>query len=151
MLVFQPIAKILGDPFLFGLMGFGSRTSGAILVAFVIITFGIFKEVLDIANALAGYAAAAYSRKETSGKKVERYRRAFRGIAYLTLAAIASLFFLPFIAGINSALAGIVLVILVFWAIIVLFRTDWLFTGEIHSLDRRVHSENRESSTGDCL
>jgi len=96
-LIFLPLANMLGDPFVFGLIGLGSLISAIILIALVIVIFGIFREVLDITDALAGYAAAAYSRKETSDEKVERYRRAFRGIAYVLLAVIAFLFFLPFI------------------------------------------------------
>ncbi|MFA7070998.1 MAG: hypothetical protein WC138_00660, partial [Methanoculleus sp.] len=76
------------------------------------------------------------------------YQRAFRGIAYVLLAVIAFLFFLPFIAGIIPVLAGIVLVILVIWAILVLFRTGRLFSGEIErwaaDFSRQVESQRQE-------
>ncbi|WP_292393651.1 hypothetical protein [Methanoculleus sp. UBA303] len=130
-LIFLPLAKVLGNPFLFGLIGLDSLISAIILVALVIVVFGIFREVLDVTDALAGYVTGAYSRGETPDEQVERYRLAFRGIAYVLLAVIAFLFFLPFIAGIFPVLAGIILVILVLWAILVLFRTGRLFSGEI--------------------
>jgi len=149
-LIFLPLANMLGDPFVFGLIGLGSLISAIILIALVIVIFGIFREVLDITDALAGYAAAAYSRKETSDEKVERYRRAFRGIAYVLLAVIAFLFFLPFIAGIIPVLAGIVLIILVLWAILVLFRTGRLFSGEIErwaaELTQKIESQRQETA-----
>ena len=147
-LIFLPLATMLGNPFLFGLIGLDSLISGIILVALVIIVLGIFGEVLDVAEAVAGYAAAAYSRGETPDEKVERYRLAFRGIAYVLLAVVAFLFFLPFIAGIFPVLAGIVLVILVLWAIFVLFRTGRLFSGEIErwaaEFARKVESERQD-------
>lgn len=147
-LIFQPLANMLGDPLIFGLVGLGSLISAIILIALVLIFIGIFKEVIDVTNALAGYAAAAYSRKETSDEKLERYQRAFRGIAYVILAVIAFLFLLPFIAGIIPVLAGIVLVILVIWAIFILFRSGRLFSGEIErwaaDATRKIESHREE-------
>lgn len=148
-LIFQPLATMLGSPFIFGLIGLNSLISGIILIALVFVFLGIFGEVLDIAGALAEYAAA-YSRKETSDEKVERYRLAFRGIAYVLLAVVAYLLFLPFIAGIVPVLAGIVLVILVIWAIFVLFRTGRLFSGEIErwaaEFPRNVEPERQNTT-----
>ncbi len=152
-LIFQPLAGMLGDPFIFGLIGLKSLISGIILIALVFIFIGIFKEVLDVTDALAGYAAAAYSKADTPDEKVGRYRRAFRGIAYVLLAVIAFLFFLPFIAGIIPVLAGIILVILVIWAVFVLFRTGRLFSGEIErwaaDFTRKVESERQERAPED--
>ena len=147
-LIFRPLARMLGDPLIFGLIGLGSLISAIILIALLLIFIGIFKEVVDITNALAGYAAAAYSRKETPDEKLERYQRAFRGIAYVLLAVILFLFLLPFIAGIIPVLAGIVLVVLVIWAILVLFRTGRLFSVEIErwaaDVTRKIESHREE-------
>ena len=152
-LIFQPLAGMLGDPFIFGLIGLKSLISGIILIALIFIFIGIFKEVLDVTDALAGYAAAAYSKADTPDEKVGRYRRAFRGIAYVLLAVIAFLFFLPFIAGIIPVLAGIILVILVIWAVFVLFRTGRLFSGEIErwaaDFTRKIESERQETTSED--
>ncbi|NLB00294.1 MAG: hypothetical protein GX837_04915 [Methanomicrobiales archaeon] len=146
--VFQPLATMLGDPSFFGLIGLSSLISGIILVALVIIILGIFKEVLDVTDAIAGYAAVAYSRGDTPEERVTRYRRAFRGIAYVLLVVIAYLFFLPFIAGIFSVLAGIILILLVLWAIIVLFRVGRLFSGEIErwaaEFTQKIESERQD-------
>lgn len=147
-LIFVPLAKALGNPFVFGLIFLDSLISAIILVALALIIFGIFREVLDVTDALAGYAAGAYARTEAPDEKVERYRLAFRGIAYVLLAVVAFLFFLPFIAGIFPALAGVVLVVLIIWAILVLFRTGRLFSDEIErrtaDFARRVESQRRE-------
>jgi len=147
-LIFQPLARMLGDPLIFGLIGLGSLISAIILIAIVLIFIGIFKEVIDVTNAIAAYATAAYSRKETSEEKLDRYQRAFRGIAYVILAVILFLFLLPFIAGIIPVLAGIVLVILVIWAILVLFRSGRLFSGEIErwaaDATRKIEAQREE-------
>jgi hypothetical protein len=152
-LIFVPLARALGNPFVFGLLFLDSLIAAIILVALALIIVGIIREVLDVTDGIAGYAAGAYAKEETPDEKVERYRLAFRGIAYVLLAVIAYLFFLPFIAGIYPALAGIVLIILVIWAILVLFRTGRVFSGEIEmkiaEFTRRIEAERQSEEERD--
>ncbi len=158
-LIFVPLARSLGNPFVFGLLFLDSLISFIILIALAIVIVGIIREVIDVTDALAGWAAAAYSREETPDETVRRYQLAFRGIAYVVLAVIAYLFFLPFLAGIFNVLAGIVLVILVIWAIIVLFRVgrefseeieQWTarFTQSVESMRQREEEERRKTEMG---
>jgi hypothetical protein len=148
-LIFVPLAEALGNPFVFGLIGLSSLISGIILVALALVIVSIIREVLDATDGLAGYAAAAYATDETPDEKVERYRLGFRGIAYVLLAVVAYLFFLPFIAGIFNVLAGIVLIIILIWGILVLFRVGRIFSDEIEKktadFTRKVEEERQRS------
>ncbi|QYZ79424.1 hypothetical protein E2N92_08260 [Methanofollis formosanus] len=129
--IFIPLAGTLSDPTFLGLIGLQSLISGIVIVALIIIFIAILKEVIDVTNAIAGYATLAFSKGEVSEEKLGRYQTGFRLIGYVLLAVIAYLFFLPLIAGILGVLAGVILVLLVIWAIIVLFQAGRIFSTEI--------------------
>lgn len=130
-LVFQPLANTLGDPFLFGLIGMTSLISGIVLIALAIIFLRIIKEVGDLAYGIAGLATLSFSRGETSESKLESHRSGFKRLGYVIVAVIAYLFFLPIIAGLHPTLAGIVLIVLLIWAIMMLFRVGGVFSDDI--------------------
>ncbi|MDD4255151.1 MAG: hypothetical protein PHP59_07210 [Methanofollis sp.] len=129
--IFIPLAGSLGDPTFLGLIGLQPLISAIVIVALIIVFLAILKEVLDVTNAIAGYATLAFSKGEVSDAKLERYQTGFRLIGYVLLAVLAYLFFLPLIAGVLGVLAGVVLVLLVIWAIIVLFQAGRIFSVEI--------------------
>jgi hypothetical protein len=129
--IFIPLAGTLGDPTFLGLIGLQPLISAIVIVALIIIFLAILKEIIDVTNAVAGYATLAFSKGEVSEEKLGRYQTGFRLIGYVLLAVIAYLFFLPLIAGVIGALAGVVLVLLVIWAIIVLFQAGRIFSVEI--------------------
>lgn len=129
--IFIPLAGTLGDPTFLGLIGLQPLISAIVIVALIIIFLAILKEIIDVTNAIAGYATLAFSKGEVSEEKLERYQTGFRLIGYVLLAVIAYLFFLPLIAGVIGVLAGVVLVLLVIWAIIVLFQAGRIFSVEI--------------------
>ncbi|MFP4559329.1 MAG: hypothetical protein ACLFO6_07530 [Archaeoglobaceae archaeon] len=130
-LVFQPLANTLGDPFLFGLIGMTSIISGIVLIALVIIFLRIIKEVGDLTYGVAGLATLSFKRGEVSENVLEKYRSGFKWIGYVIVGVVAYLFFLPIIAGLHPTLAGIVLVILLIWAIMMLFRAAGMFSEDI--------------------
>ncbi len=130
-LVFLPLADTLGDPFIFGLMGMKAIISAIVIIALVIVFLRILKEVSDLIGGLAGLTALQFARGETSDAKLERYRTGFRGIGFIILAVIAYLFFLPMVAGLHPSLAGIILILLLLWAIITLFRVGGTFSEDI--------------------
>ncbi|MFP3946323.1 MAG: hypothetical protein ACLFVI_05410 [Archaeoglobaceae archaeon] len=130
-LVFQPLANTLGDPFLFGLIGMTALISGIVLIALVLIFLRIIKEVGDLTYGIAGLTALSFSRGETSESKLERYRSGFRWLGYVVVAVVAYLFFLPIIAGLHPTLAGIILVVLLIWAILMLLRVGGVFSEDI--------------------
>ncbi|MFW6185718.1 MAG: hypothetical protein ACOC5C_03445 [Halobacteriota archaeon] len=130
-LVFQPLANTLGNPFIFGLIGMKAIISGIVIIALAIILLRILKEVSDLTGALAGLTALQFARGETSETKLERYKTGFRGIGYVIVAVIAYLFFLPIVAGLHPTLAGIILILVLIWAILMLFRVGGVFSEEI--------------------
>ncbi|WP_342677483.1 hypothetical protein [Methanofollis sp. UBA420] len=129
--IFIPLAGSLGDPTFLGLIGLQPLISAIVIVALIIVFLAILKEIIDVTNAVAGYATLAFSKGEVSDEKLERYQTGFRLIGYVLIAVLAYLFFLPLIAGVLGVLAGVVLVLLVIWAIIVLFQAGRIFSVEI--------------------
>jgi hypothetical protein len=129
--IFIPLAGTLGDPTFLGLIGLQPLISAIVIVALIIVFLAILKEIIDVTDAVAGYATLAFSKGEVSEEKLERYQTGFRLIGYVLLAVIAYLFFLPLIAGVLGVLAGVILVLLVIWAIIVLFQAGRIFSVEI--------------------
>jgi hypothetical protein len=129
--IFIPLAGTLSEPTFLGLIGLQPLISAIVIIALIIVFLAILKEIIDVTNAVAGYATLAFSKGEVSEEKLERYQTGFRLIGYVLLAVIAYLFFLPLIAGVLGVLAGVVLVLLVIWAIIVLFQAGRIFSVEI--------------------
>jgi hypothetical protein len=129
--IFIPLAGSLGDPTFLGLIGLQPLISAIVIVALIIVFLAILKEIIDVTDAVAGYATLAFSKGEVSDEKLERYQTGFRLIGYVLLAVLAYLFFLPLIAGVLGVLAGVILVLLVIWAIIVLFQAGRIFSVEI--------------------
>lgn len=130
-LVFLPLSRSLTDPTLMGLVGLDKVVSAIMLVVLVVILLRILKEVKDVTDAFAGYATLWFSSEEASEERVRKYRTAFRGMGYIIVAVIAYLFFLPFIAGIFRALAGLILIILVLVVVAMLFTVGDAFSEEI--------------------
>ncbi|MFO7967257.1 MAG: hypothetical protein R6U44_06635 [Archaeoglobaceae archaeon] len=130
-LVFLPLAGTLGDPFIFGLIGMNSLISGIVLIALAIILLKIVKEIGDLTYGVAGLATLSFKRGEVSEGALENYRSGFKWIGYVIVAVVAYLFFLPIIAGLHPTLAGIVLVVLVIWAIMMLLRAGGMFSEDI--------------------
>ncbi len=153
-LVFQPLANTLGNPFIFGLVGMSSIISAIVIIALAIILLRVLKEVADLTGGIASLTALYFARGETSETKLEKFRTGFRGIGYVIVAVIAYLFFLPLIAGLHPALAGIILILVLIWAILMLFRVGGVFSEEIEKkageLSQKVDElkEPREESGG---
>ncbi len=140
-LVFLPLARSLKDPTVLGLVGLEKVIAAIIIIAIAIILVKILREVRDITDALAGLVAL-YFTEETSEEKLSKYRVAFRGLGYVVVVVIAYLFFLPFFAAIFTAFAGIILIVILIWALMVLFRVGGAFSEDIEKkageLSRKV-------------
>ncbi|MDY6865578.1 MAG: hypothetical protein SVY15_06385 [Halobacteriota archaeon] len=132
-LVFLPLSRSLTDPTLMGLIGLDKIVSAIMLVVLIVILLRILKEVKDVTDAFAGYATLWLSGEEASEERIHKYRTAFRGIGYIIVAIIAYLFFLPFIAGIFRALAGLILIVLVLVVIAILFTVGDAFSEHIET------------------
>ncbi|ABR55517.1 conserved hypothetical protein [Methanococcus vannielii SB] len=130
-LVFQPLGDFLGNPFIFGLVGMKALISGVVLIALVIILLKILKNILMLTDGISDMIAVKFMKDKIDEEKLKHYRSGFRGLGYVLLAIIAYMFFLPLLAGIFTALAGIVLVLLVIWAIFVVVRVGNIFSEDI--------------------
>ncbi|XRO74718.1 hypothetical protein ACO3TA_04820 [Methanocaldococcus sp. 28A] len=130
-LVFIPIADMLGNPYLFGLTALKPIISAIVFIALVYIFLKIVKDFGELMDGVADIIASKISGERTTADKLKRYRRGLRGLAYLIVAIIAYLFFLPIMAGMSPVIAGIVLIILVIWGVIVLINIGNIFSDEI--------------------
>lgn len=130
--IFLPLSGYLSDPTFLGLIGLDKLISAIVMIALLIILFAVLKDIKAITDATAFYVAVAVLRKDTIDENnLKKYQFGFRGMAYVLVAVIAFLFFLPFIKSIFSVLAGIVLIVIVLWAIVVLLRVGEVFSDDI--------------------
>lgn len=130
-LVFQPLGDFLGNPFIFGLIGMKAIISGVVIIALIIILLKILKNILMLTDGISDMVAVKFMKDDLNEEKLKHYRSGFRGLGYVLLAIIAYMFFLPLLAGIFAALAGIVLVLLIIWAIFVVIRVGNIFSEDI--------------------
>jgi uncharacterized membrane protein len=95
-----------------------------VLVALVIILLMILKELRDLSDAAAGLAAYEMgSRKgEVTKEELHDYKIAFHGLLYVFVAAGAFLLLGSQLSLLSPAIAALVLIIVVIWAIVTLFR-----------------------------
>ncbi|XRO77691.1 hypothetical protein ACO3VM_03950 [Methanocaldococcus sp. 10A] len=130
-LVFIPIADMLGNPYLFGLTALKPIISAIVFIALVYVFLKIVKDFGELMDGVADIIASKLARGRITDDKLKRYRRGLRALAYLIVAIIAYLFFLPIIAGMSPVIAGIVLIILVIWGVVVLINIGNIFSNEI--------------------
>ncbi|WP_421908668.1 hypothetical protein [Methanolacinia petrolearia] len=130
--IFLPLSGYLSDPTFLGLIGLDKLIAAIVMIALLIILLAVLKDIKAITDAIASYAAVAILRKGTIDEKnLKKYQYGFRGLAYVLVAVIAYLFFLPFITSIFNVLAGIVLIVIIMWAIVVLLRVGEVFSDDI--------------------
>ncbi|CAB3287994.1 conserved membrane protein of unknown function [Methanocaldococcus lauensis] len=130
-LVFIPIADMLGNPYLFGLTALKPIISAIVFIALAYVFLKIVKDFGELMDGVADIIASKLAKERITDDKLKRYRRGLRALAYLIVAIIAYLFFLPIMAGMSPVIAGIVLVILVIWGVIVLINIGNIFSDEI--------------------
>ncbi|AAB99122.1 hypothetical protein MJ_1114 [Methanocaldococcus jannaschii DSM 2661] len=144
-LVFIPIADMLGNPYLFGLTALKPIISAIITIALIIVLLRVTKDFGELMDGIADIIAVKLAGSRVNEEKLKKYRRGLRGLAYLIVAIIAYLFFLPVISGITPVLAGIVLIILVLWAVTVLINIGHIFSEEIEE-GIRIATEKLEKA-----
>jgi uncharacterized membrane protein len=105
-----------------------------VLVALAVLLFKILKELHDLADAAAGMVAYEVgSRKgEVTKDELNNYKTAFRGILYVFVAAAAFILLGTQLSMLHPALAAIVLIIIVVWAIVTLFRVGNALSDTVH-------------------
>ncbi|WP_423792198.1 hypothetical protein ACPB8Q_05580 [Methanocaldococcus indicus] len=144
-LVFIPLADMLGNPYLFGLTALKPIISIIIGLALLFIFLRIAKDFGELMDGIADIIAAIIAGERITDEKLKKYRRGFRGLAYLIVVIIAYIFALPILAGIAPVIAGIVLILIVIWAVIVLINLGNIFHAEIEEGVRLAIKKLEES------
>ena len=105
-----------------------------VLVALAVLLIMILKELRDLTDAAAGIVAYEVgSRKgEVTKDELNNYKTAFHGILYVFVAAAAFLLIGTQLSMLHPALAAIVLIIIVIWAILTLFRVGHALSDTVH-------------------
>jgi amino acid transporter len=95
-----------------------------VFVALVVILLMILRELRDLSDAAAGLVAYELgSRKgEVTPKELSDYKTAFHGLLYVFVAAAAFLLLGSQLSLLSPALAALVLIVVVIWAVATLFR-----------------------------
>ena len=100
------------------------------IVAMAVLILGILKEIRDVADAAAGFAAVRIGRTVTV-EEVEHYKTAFRSIFYVVVVSLGFLLFAENLKLLHPAISAIVLIAVVIWAIFQLYRAGKAVHSEI--------------------
>jgi uncharacterized membrane protein len=105
-----------------------------VLVALVIVLVMILRELRDLSDAAAGLAAYELgSRKgQVTKEELKNYKTAFHGLLYVFVAAAAFLLLGSQLSLLSPAIAALVLVLVVIWAIAMLFRVGHALSDTVH-------------------
>lgn len=126
--------------------------SAIVVVALLIVLLRAAFDIRDTADALAGIAAVSVSKSTTEDVHIQNYQKGFRGILYVVYGVVIFLFFYSFLATIHPVTAGLVLVVLVIWSIIVLFQVGGVFSRAIEEWSgktvTRISDRLQVSETG---
>ncbi len=131
LLVFIPIADLLSNPDLFGLTALKPLISLIITLSLIYVLLKVARDFGELTDGIADIIAAKLAGNRVTDEKLNRYRKGFRGLAYLIVVIIAFLFFLPILANIAVVIPGIILILLVIWAAVVLINIGDIFEDEI--------------------
>lgn len=120
------------------------------LVLLIVLSFG---EIKNISYACAGFVAyyIGSERAKITDQRLLRLRRSFMNLADVLLASFFFILFKPLLEQLHSALAGIVLIILIIWAIIALVSVAMVLGSEIEEaaikfteiLEKRVKKKTK--------
>jgi len=105
-----------------------------VLVALAVLLVMILKELRDLTDAAAGVVAYELgSRKgEVTKDELNNYKTAFHGLLYVFVAAAAFLLLGNQLSLLHPALAAVVLILIVIWAIATLFRAGHALSDTVH-------------------
>ena len=104
-----------------------------VLVTMAVLVIGAVVQIRRLSNAAAGMVAYLMgSRKgEVTRTELDHYRTAITGIVMVGVAALAFLLFSTNLSIIHPALSGILLIVLVLWAMLTLWRSGRAIAAEI--------------------
>ncbi|MEA3458070.1 MAG: hypothetical protein U9R21_05270 [Candidatus Thermoplasmatota archaeon] len=104
-----------------------------ILSALILIILRAMLALTRIADGISTFLAVEFSRvrKEFNRDILNRYRSFLRGIVYAIMMILIFILVQDYLTYIHPALSGIVLLIIVIWAILLLYRGGTKISGEI--------------------
>ncbi len=143
-LVFIPIADLISNPNLFGLTPLKPIISIIVALALIYVLLKVIRDFGELMDGIADIVAVKLAGDRVNEEKLNKYRRGFRGLAYLLVAIVGYLFFLPILASITAVIAGILLIILVIWAVYVIINLGDIFSDEIEEGIRLTISKLEE-------
>jgi hypothetical protein len=128
-LVFIPISRGL----FLGQYAVTEIISLIVLVTMAVLVIGAVVQIRRLSNAAAGMVAYLMGARkgEVTRTELDHYRTAITGIVMVGVAALAFLLFSTNLSIIHPALSGILLIVVVLWAMLTLWRSGRALAAEI--------------------
>ncbi len=110
-----------------------------IIIALIVLIVLSFGELRSISDACAGFVAyyIGSEREKISKERFLRLQRSFSNLANVLLASFFFIFFKPLLDKMHAAISGIVLIVLIIWAIISLVSVSMVLSNEIEEAAMR--------------
>lgn len=109
-----------------------------ILVALVAFVLKMLVDIRRAVDGIAGLAACEIGAPyDVTPAEVEHYRTALRGLFYVIVVSLAFLLFSDYLALIHPGLSGVVLIVIVIWAIYQIWRVVKAISEEIRRYSAR--------------
>ena len=104
-----------------------------VLVTMAVLVIGAVVQIRRLSNATAGMVAYLMGARkgEVTRTELDHYRTAITGIVMVGVAALAFLLFSTNLSIIHPALSGILLIVVVLWAMLTLWRSGRAIAAEI--------------------
>ncbi|NIN52393.1 MAG: hypothetical protein GTO23_04405 [Nitrososphaeria archaeon] len=104
-----------------------------ILVALIFLVLRVFIDIRGLAEGAAGILAFEFgkARGEVRTESFNNYKAMLSGVLYVVVVSVAYLIFADYLALLHPALAGIVLVVIVVWAVLALWRAGRGISREV--------------------
>lgn len=140
-LVFMPIAEDVTEE----LLGYplDSIVAFIVVVALAVIIFTIFVHVRRLSSALSGILVYHFGKAsgETNADSYKNYAQMMDGIMYVVVISLAYMLFRQPLADIDPIIPAVLLILIVVWAIIVLWRSFAAISREIGRYTSKIADE----------
>lgn len=145
-LVFMPLAEDISQE----LLGYpmDSIVAFVVVIALAIIVFAIFVHVKRLSAAISGIMVYHFGKAggETRPESYKNYATMLDGILYVIVISLAYLLFKGPLGGIHEAIPAVLLLLIVIWAIITLWRSFSAISSEIGRYTSKVANELEKQS-----
>ncbi len=114
-----------------------------VIVAIIILIFGSYREIKDVADAAAGFVTyyVGNGRTKVHSTRIEKLKKTFRSLAYVILVSILFLIFKSLLDSVHPALAGIVVILISVWAIVAIITVVMAMSSEVEEAARAFTKE----------